>query len=265
MYSIITVLARGLCSSGLYLDIMSPNRILDQFSNQYGSFSVEELIYDTRPARVLFSGPLHSAQSGLALDGKPRLLFDYNQLLFELVLELNPKSILLLGGGTLTLPTALIKELPNTHITTVEMNKDLITTAEKFFDYIPDNKLEIIIDDAEHFIMKAKPLSYDLIITDLFDSLAIPQKFQTANFAHHLKRVSKSKGVVVTNCIAAVSGNGAMPMLKLYAAYLSALGSVRVFKVDQHRYMNWTPQNLLLLAGGNTRAMLKGVTEISVN
>lgn len=243
---------------------MSTSRLLDQFSNQFGSFTVEELIYDSRPATVLFSGPMHSAQSGQAHDGNPRLLFDYNQLLFELANELVPKKILLLGGGTLTLPTELIKSLLDTHITAVEINEDLIATAKKFFSYRPSSRLNVVIDDAEHFMMRTQPNQYDLVITDLFDDLAIPEKFQTANFAHHLKRVCKPNGVVATNCIAAISGEGAMPMLKLYSAYLSAIGPVKVIKVDQHRYMNWTPQNLLLLAGSSAKSLLKGVEEIPI-
>ena len=241
---------------------MNSRRILDQFSNQFGSFTVEELIYDSRPARVLFSGPMHSAQSGQAHDGSPRLLFDYNQLLLELALELAPKSILVLGGGTLTLPTALIKELPDAVITAVEINKDLIAIAKKHFAYRPNSRLKVVIDDAEHFMMRASPAQYDLVITDLFDNLAIPEKFQTVNFAHHLKRVSKPSGIVATNCIAAIAGEGATPLLKLYSAYRSAIGPVKVLKVDHRRYMSWIPQNLLVLARHNVDSLLKGVSQI---
>ena len=111
---------------------VNSSSVLKQLDSQFGNFTVEELIYDGRKARVLFSGPLHAAQSGLALDGNPRLLFDYNQRFLELSLELRPKNILVLGGGTLTLPNALIKYLPKAQVTTVEINPELITLARKY-------------------------------------------------------------------------------------------------------------------------------------
>ena len=245
---------------------MAQVRILERLENQFGSFIVEELTYDSRYSRVLFSGYSHSAQSGLALDDDPKLLFDYIQQLFELALELQPKNILILGGGTLTLATALCKHLPETEITVVEINQDLIALAEKYFGYKEDPRLKIVIDDAEHFVTHQKDHCYELIITDLFNDLAIPDQFMSKAFAKRLRRILKADGLVATNCIAALSGPGSQPGLKLAAAYLGAIGQVRVLRVDNYRYyLSWTPQNLLILAGSHVEDLLSGLNAVQID
>ncbi len=245
---------------------MAQPHILEQVDDQFGSFSVEELTYDGRNSRVLFSGPSHSAQSGLALDGNPKLLFDYIQQLFELALDLNPKNILILGGGTLTLATALCKHLPKTKITAVEINKDLIDLAEKYFGYEKDPRLTVILDDAEHFVARQKEHHYELIVTDLFNDLAIPDQFMSQTFAKQLKRILKTDGIVATNCIAALFGLGSQPVLKLATAYQKTIGRTRVLRVDNYRhYLGWTPQNLLVLAGRGTEDLLRGLAQVQLN
>ena len=244
---------------------MAQVRILERLENQFGSFIVEELTYDSRYSRVLFSGYSHSAQSGLALDDDPKLLFDYVQQLFELALELQPKNILILGGGTLTLATALGKHLPETEITVVEINQDLIALAEKYFGYKEDPRLKIVIDDAEHFVTHQKDHGYELIITDLFNDLAIPDQFLSPTFAKQLRRILKTDGLVATNCIASITGPGSQPGLKLAAAYLGAIGQVRVLRVDNYRYyLSWTPQNLLILAGSHIEYLLSGLNAVQI-
>ncbi|MGH7234603.1 MAG: spermidine synthase, partial [Candidatus Saccharimonadales bacterium] len=224
---------------------------------------VEELIYDGRQSRVLFSGPMHSAQSGLAIDDNPRLLFDYIQQLYELADELRPKTILLLGGGTLTLPTALLKLLPEAVITAVEINPSLIRLAKDYFGYIKDPRLNVEIDDATHFIANAKK-KYELIITDLYNDLAIPDPFLSLSFARQLRRVLAPNGLVATNCISALSGNGSFPMTKLAEVYKEAIGRVRAIRVDKRHYMNWTPQNLLILSGSGADSVLTGLSEVQL-
>ena len=62
----------------------------------------------------------------MAVDDNPLLLFDYNQRLFELVTNLRPKSLLLIGGGAYTLPSALLAALPKLEITVVEVAPHLM-------------------------------------------------------------------------------------------------------------------------------------------
>jgi spermidine synthase len=224
--------------------------IIYQLNNEFGSFTVEELDYEGRPARVLFSGPRHAAQSGMPLDGNPKMLFDYNQRFLELALELEPNRILVLGGGTLTLPSALLRVLSRVDITVVDINKDLITLAETYFGYTPNRRLKIIIDDAETVMKKNKKNVYDLIIVDLYNNFIIPEKFRTTDFALLINQSLASNGLVAINCIAGLAGEAALPAKQLISIYVNTIGSVKTIQADNN-YTHWSPQNLIIMAAKN--------------
>lgn len=238
---------------------MRTNKLIYQFQNTFGAFSVEELDYDGRSARVLFSGPLHAAQSGIALDSDPRMLFDYNQRFLELATQLNPEHILVLGGGMLTLPLALTSCLSKVRVTAVEINPDFIELAAKYFGYQPQRRLQVIVEDASKFLKNDRS-SYDLIMIDLFNELTIPEKFLSVDFSFKLKRAISAGGVIAVNCISAC-GKNALPLKKLTDTFSSTIGPVRALKAS-NKYPDFLPQNLIVLSGGSTDHLLPGLSEV---
>src|ERR1700760_605289 len=95
----------------------------------YGHYQVVDTLYDGRPARVLYSGDRQAAQSGIAKDASPSLLFDYNQRVFELLTSVLPKRVLLIGGAVCTLPKALLAALPDVQIDVIEPDSGLTKLA----------------------------------------------------------------------------------------------------------------------------------------
>lgn len=241
---------------------MFGSKVIEEVSNQFGTFTVEELTYEGRSARVLFSAPQHAAQAGIPLDDDERLLFDYNQLFLDLATSLQPKNVLVLGGGTLTLPTALVAHLPTVKITAVEINSDLIKLAAKYFGYRPNKRLRVVIRDAKEFMQLAKP-TFDLIVVDLYDNFTIPKHFLGNTFAAQLKLGLNSGGMVATNCIAATTGEEAVHLRRLVDSYRSEIGKVRILKPN-NRYMGWLSQNLIVLSGENIERVLPSFTEVNL-
>ena len=237
--------------------------IIHRLDNQFGNFTVEELDYEGRRARVLFSGPLRAAQSGIPLDNNPRLLFDYNQRFLELSLVINPKKVLILGGGTLTLANALLLHLPNAKLTVVEKNKDLIKIAESYFGYKTDKRLRLVIADAKDFMVKTQFL-YDLIIVDIYDDFVIPESFRGGSFAQLLGQALMPSGLVMANCIAGLYGESALPLRQLVAAYSHNIGKVVAIQAD-NQYQHWSPQNLIVMSSRCNQiddAWLKGCVRV---
>lgn len=237
--------------------------VVDQVETEYGSFVVEELDYEGRQARVLFSGPLRAAQSGVPLDDNPRLLFDYNQRLLELAIQSGANNILILGGGTLTLPSAMLKYLPSANITVVEHNEKLIALAKKYFGYKPNKRLHIIVADAAEYMHNNQAL-YDLLLVDIYDNFTIPKTFRGVGFAKLLSRALKDEGVVATNCIAGLNGPSSLPLRQLLAAYARSIGPVRAVQADSG-HMHWSPQNLIIISCKSKQIndhLLKGCVEI---
>lgn len=238
--------------------------IIYQFDNDFGTFTVEELNYEGRPARVLFSGPNHAAQSGIPLDNNPRLLFDYNQRLLELALDLKPRKILILGGGTFTLATALATALPKSKLTVVERNKDLVKIAESYFGYLPNSRLRLVINDAAIFMDQRKPL-YDLIYVDIYDNFIIPDQFRGVEFAKKLNKALLTNGMVAVNCISGLHGAASLPMRQIAGAFSEVIGPVKVIQADQN-YSHYLPQNLIVMTRKNqpiNKTWLKGYLEIN--
>jgi len=244
---------------------MFTNKIVHRLENEFGNFTVEELDYEGRKARVLFSGIHRAAQSGIALDDNPRMLFDYNQRFIELAFLLVPRKILVIGGGTLTLSTALLKFMPRVEITAIEINKDLIELAKNYFGYTPDPRLKIIIDDAESAIQTEVHDLYDLIFIDVYNDFVIPDKFRTKKFALLLSKILALNGVVATNCIAGVTGQAALPAKQLIASYAQTIGPVKIIQADLNDN-HWIAQNLIIMASKGKRIdekWLKGYIEVT--
>ena len=240
---------------------MDSPRVITTLDNEFGQFTVEELVYDNRRARVLFAGPLHAAQSGIPLDNNPHMLFDYNQLLLELTAEINPDSLLILGGGVLTLPTAITNTLVRTKVTVVEINVGLIELARQYFGYRQNARLKVIVDDAGRFMLNQR-LKYDLIITDVFDNFTLPLKFRSRQFAAALAGALNTGGLVATNCISFISSDQNSPLGQIKASYAKAIGPTKIIKVDPS-YPKEVSQNLIVVSGDKSSQVLKH--KVSIN
>jgi len=226
-----------------------PQNILFEFDTDHGHFQVIDMIYDGRKARVLFSGQQQAAQSGLALDDNPDLLFDYNQRLYELATGIRPKQMLIIGGGMFTLPAALIQDLPDVIIDVVEIDPGLVPVAKKHFGLQSDPRLRIIYDDGRHFLEKNQQ-QYDLIIIDAYTHDLADPSLGDETAVEFLARSLTAQGVVAANVIAAYFGRRAEPLRGLINRYDQQFADVALFPASQSLSL-WLPQNLVLVAQRN--------------
>jgi protein-L-isoaspartate O-methyltransferase len=220
--------------------------VLWEGDTAYGHFSVVDGLYDSRPARVLYSGERKAAQSGVAKDDKPNLLFDYNQRLFELAEHLQPQRILLIGGGALTLPTALLKALPQTRVDVVELDPGLTHLAYKYFDAPVDDRLTVAHTDGRSFLMRTAQ-TYDLIIVDAFSDSIIPRELKTAEAFQVYGGKLAPDGAVAMNVISSYNGRGSHIVREILAGASASFATVELF-LAAHGYSRWLPQNFLVVA-----------------
>lgn len=214
---------------------------------------------------MLFAGPLHAAQSGISLENDGRLLFDYNQRLLEISLELNPKRILVLGGGTMTLASSLAVALPGCSISVVEINPLMIELARRYFNYRDSIQIKLVIANALDFVKQSEE-RFDLVIMDLYDNFTIPVKFRSPAFAAELSRLLTTDGLVVANCISALEGPAAAPLTQLHAAFSRYIGAPRAIQAD-NLTRHWYSQNILVLAAHKSQVkdeLIKGYIEVDL-
>jgi spermidine synthase len=214
-------------------------------------YQVVDKIYNDRPARILYSGNRDSLLSGVALDDKSELLFDYNERFMELIRGLRPSHVLVIGGGAFTLPKAVNKEFPAISLDVVELDPELYEIAKKYFDYKPGKRTRVFIGDGARFLERLKK-KYDLIIIDVFINTVIPPSFQTESLARNLRRALHKDGLAAMNIIASYHGLNSAILRRLAAVLRTEFQSLRLYPADHGRSL-WLPQNFVITAQNDNR------------
>lgn len=227
-------------------------KIIYEVDTDHQHYQVVDMVYEGRPARVLYSGQRQAAQSGLARDDKSDLLFDYNQRLRELAEGLQPKRLLVIGGGAYTLPMALLRDLPEVLIDVVELDPGLDDIAERFFGLQADPRLHIFHTEGRSFLERNDSL-YDVIIIDAFSHTSIPPSLTEHAALQQIKRNLNSKGTVAVNVISSYLGRNAAPVRNLATAYDELFPGIYLFPAS-HSISLWLPQNFVLVAERQPRS-----------
>lgn len=221
------------------------NRIVYDGASQYGRYRIIDRVHNGRESRLLISGS-SAPQSGMAFDNDPELLFDYNQRLFEVVLSLQPQSILAIGGGAFTLQRAIIERLPSVQVDTVELDPLLPKLARKYFGLRRNRRLSIITQDGREYINSCKA-TYDLIIVDAFHGYEVPRSLITTEAAARYADLLSPGGSLVLNVITKYTG--AMPTLahRLIATLRPHFRAIELYPADPSDNQR-SEQNLIFVA-----------------
>lgn len=217
-------------------------------TSDYGTYRVTDIVYNGRPARILY-GDNDSPQSGLALDDNPELLFDYNQRFMEIIMSHQSRKILVIGGGTGTLATATHNLFPDLIIDVIEIDKLLIDLGYQFFSLPHSERLNIIIDDAMRHLSKSDE-TYDLILIDAFSGYTIPPHLLQLSTIVHYKQHLRQDGVVAINFISEYKRDKPSLAHEIVAAFSEVFSYTAVYQSDPD-YMRGADQNYILAAGSN--------------
>lgn len=115
----------------------------------------------------------------------------------EKIAQMNHILILGVAGGSII--KTLKKEYSfSNKITGVEIDKNIIEIANKYFDLNQIENVEIIIADALEFV-RASTSQYDLIVIDIFQDTAMPFFLFEKYFIESLKKITASNGIILFN------------------------------------------------------------------
>ncbi len=158
-----------------------------------------------RQIRALSSGP-NGAQSGIYTDGSKDLAFWYTRQLAALAESAPAKDrILVLGGGTFTLPEYLATKYPSSVIDVVEIDPALQRIATTYFNYRPHPNVNLVFADAREYVNKTKQ-TYDIILVDVYSDTSIPFSLMTREYGIKIAELLKPNGLLAANIIAAPAG-----------------------------------------------------------
>lgn len=170
---------------------------------------------------ALVTGP-DGIQSAVRTDGSDAPVFWYTKTMAELALRQKPTSILLLGGGTFTLPNYLAPRLPNSRIDVVEIDPELQAIARQYFYYRAPSNVRAIASDARTFVNTAQR-QYDLILVDVYGDGIIPFALATKEYGQSLQRLLRPDGRIVANLIGAEAGPCRRLLETISATYTEVL------------------------------------------
>jgi spermidine synthase len=146
------------------------------------------IIEDNGERRLHFTQA--SVQSVMSLQDPDALVAAYTRKMMAFLLyNPQPAHILMLGLGGGSLAKFCYRHLPDTRITVVEINRDVIALRDEFCIPRDDARLHIVHDDAARYLRRLRT-RFDVILVDAFDdegiARSLPQSDFYAQSASHL-------------------------------------------------------------------------------
>ncbi len=130
------------------------------------------------------------------------MVFTYTKMMMSaLLLNPNPKRVLIAGLGGGTLPTALAELFPEAQIDIVEIDTAVVAVAKRFFGFAETAKLTVFTQDARVFTKRAlvRNATYDLIMLDAYNGDYIPEHLMTREYLNETKSLLTDNGIVAAN------------------------------------------------------------------
>lgn len=131
-----------------------------------------------------------------------RLVFEYAKMSFAgLLLNPNPRRVLIAGLGGGSLPSALTTLFPEAQIDVIEIDQAVVNVAKEYFDFEETDQVSVIVNDARVYVKRAALLEkkYDLVILDAFTGDYIPEHLLTLEFLQEVRSIMTPDGVLVAN------------------------------------------------------------------
>jgi spermidine synthase len=155
-----------------------------------------------------------------------RVVFPYVRMtLSGLLVNPEPKNILIVGLGGGTIPVILTELYPLANIKVVEIDEAVVKVAKTYFEFQETEKLTVYVNDARVFIKRAKlrKEKYDMIILDAFTGEYIPEHLMTTEFLQESKDLLTTDGVLIANTFSTskLYGHESATYAKVFGSFLN--------------------------------------------
>ena len=134
-----------------------------------------------------------------------KMVFSYTKMAMAGVLFTpNPKSILVVGLGGGTLPTAFHALFPAALIDAIEIDPAVTKIARQYFAFQPNQQVRVHNQDARVWTKRAnrRDHKYDLIVLDAFNGDYIPEHLMTKQYLSETKALLATGGTFIANTFA---------------------------------------------------------------
>ena len=141
-------------------------------------------------------------QSCLDPRSPKRMVFTYTRMMMAgLLLNPQPRTVLVAGLGGGTLPTAFAELLPQATVDVVEIDPAVVAAARRFFGFETSERMRVHTSDARVFVKRAlrREQRYDLVLLDAFGGDYIPEHLTTAEFLAETRQLLTADGALAAN------------------------------------------------------------------
>jgi spermidine synthase len=148
-----------------------------------------------------------------------------------LLFNAEPRHILVVGLGGGSLSKYCYRQFPQAHITTLEINPDVIALRDRFMVPPEDDRFHIVQADACEYLARGD-VQADVILLDGYDAEGLPSGLCTEPFYSNCWRTLGAQGVLVANLW------GAEPKRTVYLNRLRGVFDGRVWWSKPRRSSN---------------------------
>lgn len=213
----------------------------------YSRYQVIDVRQDFGTIRQLRTDNL-GIQSAILVEDPTAIVANYNAQFFEIAkARTTLERVLVIGGGTFTLPTALAARFPEVRIDVVEIDPKLEEIAKDFFFYKDNPRVSIYNEDGRTYL-NTTDKKYDLIVMDAFSSLSPPFQLTTQEAVARIDAALTSDGQVAVNLISAYEGDAAEFLRATVATYATRFSNIDLYQSNAGRDLE-SRQNIILVAG----------------
>lgn len=140
-------------------------------------------------------------QSEMRLSAPDELMFSYTRAMMGFLLfQPAPRHVLMVGLGGGSMLKFCYRHLPDTRITVLELDADVIALRDQFMIPPDDARLQIIHADAALY-MESAPQDIDVLLLDGFGAEGLPSELCSAHFYAICRQALNPRGVLVVNII----------------------------------------------------------------
>jgi len=140
-----------------------------------------------------------ATQSAMSLLEPDRLIAAYTRKMMAfLLLNPNPRHIVMLGLGGGSLAKFCYRHLPKTRITAVEIDAEVIAMRDEFLIPRDDARFRVVHDDGARFL-DSMDGETDVLLVDAFDADGVAISFTDPKFCRAMARRLTGRGVAVVN------------------------------------------------------------------
>ncbi|MFI5304403.1 MAG: spermidine synthase [Nitrospiria bacterium] len=141
-------------------------------------------------------------QSSMRLSDHFKLELGYTRTMMGFLLFIddpnNILNILIVGLGGGSLSKYCYRQFPKAHITTLEINQEVIELRDNFLIPSDDERFLVVHTDAADYL-DGDNIHADVILLDGFDSEGLPENLRSESFYANCWRALSPRGVLVAN------------------------------------------------------------------